>query len=260
MTGYAQLPPRLASAYGAAGDKYGNRERLDAILTVLVGRDLGQITDIGGNAGYFSLSLVDAGVARGAVVYEVSPAAIAIGRDLAARMNLADRVRFVECAADLDFVRRLPVSGTIICLNLLHHAGHRFDIDLVAQRGWEPYAQDWLAAMRGKCVHAIFGIGFENTKPKHWQAEQARRPAALAKIIQASGWSILYDANVSDIRRLGVEAANGRFTSGGERLQAEPEPSVIDLLRKKASRLTGLNLRRPGTFDKLSRYHIYILQ
>lgn len=260
MTGYAQLPPRLAAVKDADKDKYGSRDRLDVILTALHGRDLGTVADIGGNAGYFSLSLVDANAARSSVIYEVSAPAIATGRNLAERMGLTDRVRFVECAVDLDFICSLPACDTIICLNLLHHAGNRFDIELVARIGWERYATEWLTAMRKKSPCAIFGIGFESRKPKHWSADPATRPAALARIVQAAGWSITYDANVSDIRRLGVPSANGRYTLGGSKLQAEPSLSLIDRIRKKASRITGFNLRKPSTFDRLSRYHIYILQ
>jgi len=50
-------------------------------------------------------------------------------------MGLADRVHFVQQAADLAFLKSLPEFDTIICLNLLHHAGDKFDVNLVTIRG-----------------------------------------------------------------------------------------------------------------------------
>lgn len=263
MSAYAQLPPRLAeTAEAPAVDKYGNRERLDAILATLNGRDLGEIADIGGNAGYFCLSLVDAGAARRATVYDLSRDAIATGRELARRMDLDQRVRFVEQAADLAFLESLQPVDTLICLNFLHHAGASYDQDLVQRIGWADYARRWLAAMRAKARIGIAGISFEPAKPVNWDVAPANRAAAFADLIEEAGWSILYGANVADLRSGGIEAANGRYREVP--LPVEPPPSPRRRLAKKAARLTGLKSLRAlagkSPVDRLRRYHLFILE
>lgn len=262
MSNYAQTPLGLARADSAnERDKYGNVPRLRAIQTAWSGRRLGKITDLGGHAGFFSLTLVGDGLAEESTIYDVSEDALIKGRQFAKEMRLSERARFVQQSVDIEFLKQMQPTETIICLNLLHHAGDKFDSDLVSKQGWARYALDWLATMRSKARQAAFGVGFENTKPKYWDTPVATRPAALASIIRSAGWSITYDANVGDLETLGFQVANGRFTTGGAQLIAEPSRSLSDRIRKKVARLTGLNVRPvPINFEKKSRYHLYILE
>lgn len=99
-------------------------------------------------------------MASSPVVYDLNPRAIAAGRIMAHELGIDD---------DTD---------TVICLNLLHHAGARFDNAEVAQVGWQAYATEWLELLRTKSRLVIFGLGLKGRKPVHWDVapnDRARR-------------------------------------------------------------------------------------
>lgn len=262
LTKYTRLPPRLAEMFPnqQPHDKYASDERLNAILSVLKGRDLGHVVDLGGNSGFFCLSLVDAGIAKSADIYDLSGPAIAAGREMARIMELDGKISLHEQAVDLQFLNSLGRTDTMVCLNLLHHAGASFDKQAVEVMGWDVYALEWLAAMRSKSRIGIFGVSFEPRKPVNWDEPHSGRPAALGRIAEGAGWSTFYDANVEDLCTLGIEAANGRYTKGGVLLVSERDPTLLRRLGKRAARLTGLQFLRPKQQSKLSRYHLYIFE
>jgi hypothetical protein len=235
--------------------------RFKAITTVLGGSRINTVIGLGYNAGYFCLSLLDAGMAERATVYDVYPKASAAGRAMARRMDLSHRIEFVDRALDLDFVRTLPKVDMIICLNLLHHAGIKFDKAAVGRDGWESSAAAWLSEMQRKCELAIVGIGFEETKQRNWDAPHPDRPARFAQCMERAGWSLLYDANVRDIEKLGVERAKGRYTKGGALHTPLPKKqnSIIGALTR-LSRAVHIQSLPSAISNKRQKYHLYIFE
>ena len=149
LTLYTRLPSRLEEMYPDIAalqkqDKTGVLDRLEAIRFTLGNRDLGSVIDLGGNSGYFCLSLIDAGMISKATVYDMAGDALAAGRLMAQEMGIGDRITFVKQRIDFDFLRSLPCVDSIFCLYLLHHAGTLFDTERVRRDGWERYAEDWL--------------------------------------------------------------------------------------------------------------------
>jgi hypothetical protein len=248
-------------------DKYGAADRLEAMISVLRGRDLGEAVDLGGNAGYFCLSLIDAGLMKKATVYDVSANALAAGRIMARQMGIEDKIKFVEQSLDLEFLRRLKPVDTALCLNLLHHAGPKFDSAYIEREGWGNYTEAWLAEMRTKSDLAIVGMGFEPKKPQDWDAPHPQRPARFADLAEQAGWSLVYDANVKDLQMLGIEGANGRYTTGGMDHHFNPSSSFTKRAYKKIKRLNpvksanrALERVMGGALrdDKRQKYHLYI--
>lgn len=254
--GYARLPRRLEEISPGAhnsekADVFGVADRLKAVQAVLGGRHLGKAIDLGGYTGFFPMSLIDAGMIESATVYDADSDLMRIGGARASRLGIADRIEFVPQAIDLNFVRQLPSVDTVLCLNLIHHAGSTFDIAEVQRVGWERYSEDWLGHLRSKCRVLIFSVGLKRSKPKYWDVPNDERPLRLKRTMERMNWSVLYDANVEDIRRFGVERANGRFTNsaGGARAR-----SYWRRFRNLSRRSIGI--RR----DKLQDYHLYILE
>ncbi len=260
---YTRLPSRLEKMYPEIAaqqrdDKTGSLDRLEAIKVVLGDRNLGKVVDLAGNSGYFCLSLIDAGMIERATVYDMASDALSAGRIMARQMAVDDRIEFVEQKIDLDFLRSLPRVDTMFCLYLLHHAGTLFDLVRVEAKGWERYAEDWLSEMRHKCRLAVVAVGFKATRPPHWNAPRALRPARFGQMAERAGWRILYDGNVQDIRTLGVEAANGRYTKGGQLLNRGSGP-LTRMIEKLARRARIIPPQKHST-DRRGVYHLYILE
>jgi hypothetical protein len=253
---YSRLPRRLEHLYyEAPPDIYGVEDRLNVIEATLHGRSLGELADLGGNSGYFCLSILDAGMANRATVYDVSVKALAAGRLMAKEMSLSRRIDFVNQPVCLEFLRKLRGADTIICLNLLHHAGAKFDVERVLQQGWENYAKEWLCELRNKCRIAILGLGFKQAEPRYWKVPHNKRAALFGQFAEDCGWSILYEANVKDINKRGVDAANRFHTI--ERADSWLMEKIARGIRRMAD-IRPLLLRRH--FDRRRDYHIYILE
>lgn len=278
LSGYSRLPPRLEKMFPELAsqqkdDVHGVAARLKAMQTVLSGRNLGTMIDLGGNSGYFCLSLIDAGMANKATVYDIDMLgeSLAAGRTMADLLSIADRIQFVKQKIELEFVQNLPAVDTMICLNLLHHAGRLFDVESVNENGWGRYAQEWLAAMRNKSRLAIVGLAFDSEAPPNWDEPTKSRAERFARIADSAGWSILYYANVRELERLGVDAAKGRF-------EAPSEGTVEAILRfgtktsnafpfRPMKQVLKQLLRRVGALPKIQNrtgsmgtYHLYILE
>jgi hypothetical protein len=262
-----RLPSRLAQLHPGLSalqreDSFGCLERLRAIELVLGGRQLGEAIDLGGNSGFFCLSLIHAGMMTKATVYDLSLNALSAGQTLARQLGIADKIAFVEQAIDLDFIRSLPSVDTILCLNLLHHAGSKFDVTQVNRAGWGRYAELWLDTMRRKCQQAIISIDLAPLG--NWDAPHQMRPVRFAQLAEGVGWSVLYHANVGDIQASGVERAN--------RADLVLSPPVQSALAHRARRIVKLtNFKRQWNFLKRSvgaknnrskrgEFHLYILQ
>lgn len=252
LNAYAQLPDKLKLHLGQNFDNkkdiFGVRDRLKAIKFVLQGRFLGKIADLGGHSGFFSLSLVDSGMASYSSVYDLNRQALAVGEKISIVLGLTERISFIEKAINLDFLLSMPSVDTVVCLNLIHHAGAIFDVDVVKSMGWEEYSKQCLSALRRKAGILIMGVGFKHGKPPYWDISAAERPARFFAIAEKAGWSIMYDANVLDIRKYGVSEANALRTKG---------------MSSKMRFEYFLKFLCFGSFnssDKTGKYHLYVME
>jgi hypothetical protein len=263
FTSYTRLPPSLEKAHAQWAslqkyDKYGARERLEAIKFALGERNLGLTIDLGGNSGYFCLSLIDEGKISKATVYDVSQPALKAGRMMAELMGINHKIDFIEQAIDREFVRNLPHVDTIFCLNLLHHAGAEFDVERVQQEGWEKYAADFLRCLREKAGRLVVGMKFEVNRPRFWDVPHQERARRFADIADQSGWRLLYEANVRDIEKMGVARANGLYTKGGHELKTKRRPFSIFL--RKLSRWANLKSLHEALNNRRHKYHLFIFE
>jgi hypothetical protein len=262
LTGYSRLPEALEKrcpnlSAGQKYDKYGAADRLKAIKFVLGDRNLGFTIDLGGNAGYFCLSLLDAGTLSKAIVYDLSRKALQAGRIMSQLMELEDKIKFVEQAISLDMLPTLPCANTIFCLNLLHHAGSEFDVETVRELGWRTYASQFLGELWNKADCLVLGMKFELNRPRFWDVPHPDRVSGLLDIATSVGWKLLYEANVRDIEILGVEAANGLYTTGGRKLDIRSHRFRV-LFRKLSSTL-GLTIAQRA-LNRRHKYHILIFE
>lgn len=171
----------------------------------------GRAIDLGGNSGYFSLSLIDEGLISQSTVYDTDIRVLEAGEQMASMMGLSKKVRFVEQAVSLNWLRGVDPVDTVIDLNLIHHAGTLYDIDEVREQGFEAYARAWLSQIRRISKFCAFGLGYKGTKPRNWDVQNKDRPVAIIDISPA-GWKVLYEANVQDIADFGFERANGLWS------------------------------------------------
>lgn len=256
LCAYSRLPKRLRDMLGEqrideVADEFGVEDRLAAIRSVLNDTPLNSVVDLGGNSGFYCLSFADSGMLTRSTVFDLDGKALDAGRKMARSMGLEEKVTFEERCVDLEFVESLPPVDTIICLNLIHHAGVLFDEAVVAEIGWEEYARRWLSAFREKSRLLILGVGLKGMKPVHWNIPPLQRAARIIALAKELGWSTIYDANVHDIGRMGIDAANGARTRGSQGKQ-----QAAGLLR----RVPVIKNLMPTAGGKTQKYHLYIMK
>lgn len=255
LSAYSQLPERLRvkcdpGDKGVDCDVFGVRDRFAAIKKILHGKPLGRVLDLGCCSGFFSLSMLDSGMATNATMYDMSDSSLAFGEKIAKALDLEDNTDFEKEKISLDFVQALQPVDTIICLNLIHHAGVLFDVDIVQSIGWGEYARQWMLALKKKANVLIFGVGLKGEKPVNWDVAPFDRALEFSKIAESAGWKMVYDANVWDIRRYGVTKANGKHTKG-IRFNAR-----IEFLQRQIRQ--KFHLKDSG--EKLNKYHLFIME
>jgi hypothetical protein len=255
LKGYTRAPARLRAgqpSLAQAPDIFGADDRLRAIQAHFEGRPRFETAvDLGGHSGFFSLSLADLGMVGRSTVYDLNADALAAGRSMASDMGLSERVTYVQQAVSLPFLQALGRCDLVICLNLLHHAGARFDEDDVRRRGWDAYLAECLAIFRAKAAAALIGFGFKTSRPLYWDVEKPNRPQRVFDVAVGAGWRVAYDANVDDIHSRGVRDANGLRTS---RRKAKTRARIVT--DKVVSKLRG----RGNDPSKRHNYHLYILE
>jgi len=162
---YQQIPPAIIKkAPGLKNINYNqdqvelDSERYAWLKSVYRGANFDAI-EIGANLGYFSLSLA-AELGASVEVYEP----ISVYMEVC---KILSRLSGIEClihiqnnsleAKDLKFLRNVDL---IINLNVLHHAGCTFDIDMVQTRSeWEVYAKRYLTLLSHKTRYLFFQTG-----------------------------------------------------------------------------------------------------
>ncbi len=198
---YLQLPRSLAEELDFENkyDYKGVQARFEYIRSFFEDNSFADIVNIGGNCGYFSLSLLDENLAEEAIVYDIKADILEIGEKIARAMNISDRCKFEEKMINLEELKTLPPANVLIFQNVLHHAGDYFDQELVKDIGWGEYARQFMAGLRELYDYAVFAVGFKWNKPKYWQVDKDKRRGEFQNILADADWEIISDANVYDL-------------------------------------------------------------
>ncbi|ASY14008.1 hypothetical protein A1sIA53_00155 [Candidatus Planktophila dulcis] len=273
MSNYIRSPKRAAEINSQfmeyrAQDDFGMEPRLEAIKNVFSsgGMEFASAVDLGGACGFTSLELVDIGLVEHSVVYDLNSEFLSAGRNFASALGLSSKVIFKETKLSLEFIQDKLESGDLcLCLNLIHHGGNFFDKDFVHENGWEKFALAWLDSLREKFPVLVLSIGFKDKIPKNWitptrLSKYDNRPLEFLHLATSVGWKLLYEANVGDIAKFGVDKAQGR------RLRPLGKGTLFRLLDQGNFQLfrLRLNLRKIGlgkiTKKKDFQYHLFVFQ
>lgn len=242
-----------------APDTFGLEVRLGCIEETFARNNMAfpRALDLGGNCGFFSLSLMQKDLLGEVRVEDLDEPALEMGRAFSRALKLSSKAEFVRNEVTLKKVEAVTDKyDLVLCLNLIHHAGSTYDIEVVEELGWEAYALRWLAALADISETAVVGVGFKGGKPKSWMGSHRigidLRPRRFAQMCEQAGWKIVYDANVADLDRVGTDRANGsRRTYRGVARAS---------LRWALNRLVSRTRRGLSAQDKKGRYHLYVLR
>lgn len=199
-TGYTRFPKRIRlkipdiTKYEIE-DRYGIEARLEAIKKYFPKKNIGTIQDLGGNSGFFAQSLIDEKYATKAVIYdsEFLKNIFKTGKWMAKILNIEKKIHFTKKKITFHFIKNMPASETIICMNLLHHAGNLFDKSLVKRIGFNNYLQKAIQSFRKKANKLILSLACDfNLSKKDRQQEQKKINLMLIQ----NGWKVLCSTNV----------------------------------------------------------------
>jgi len=258
---YIRLPERLARELDIdqqGQDSFGIEARYQLVRDFLKSRQpQKRLIDIGGNCGYFSLSLLDEGLVEEVSVFDVVPEVLNFGRQVAKAMGLQDKCNFVEYSVSLSTLDQIPQGDVIICQNLIHHAGALFDHDLVNTLGWDAYACRFLKTLRARYNVGIFAMAYKKAKPCNWNIASFRRPDRFREILAEANWNIAFEKNVLDIQNSGKtpEDASSRRPRG---MNAHLLSAAWRLGGRKFENLIRPVIA-PASGTKAEQYYLYLI-
>jgi hypothetical protein len=145
------------------------------------------VADIGGNMGYFSLSLAADAGAEATLFEPVS--ALCEACLLLAEIGDLKGIKATDHPVGLDDLAALPTFDLVIHLNVLHHAGVVFDRDAVTRLGgWRPYAKQYLEALSRRARQLFFQTGNVSSGGAHFSG--AEMVPFLFALLDSAGWEV----------------------------------------------------------------------
>lgn len=196
--GYQSLPDFVREALGyneeINQEWRGDKVRFDYILKELPWADCPSVGDVGANTGFFTFSLARAFSASRFVAYEANSkhaTFIRLVRDYFDLQNVTVEEKMMNLAG-LDALSRHDV---LILFNVLHHAGHDFDANLVKSvTDLEGYCVEYLGEIRHKASWLVFQMGSNwggnKALPIVPLKEDARKICYMARLLTQSKWTI----------------------------------------------------------------------
>jgi hypothetical protein len=163
--------------------------------------------DFGANTGFFTLSLARQFPQTRFVAVEANPNHARFIARVAQYFGMSN-VEVIERAVALADLRELPHSDCLLHLNVLHHAGHDFDADLVPERsGFPDYARRYLGLLRGRASAMFFQMGSnwggDKRQPLVGVREDVEKLEAFSGWLRSAGWqttAIAYATRGADRR------------------------------------------------------------
>lgn len=193
----------------------GDRARLAFLLETRVPEKGETWVDFGANTGFFSLSLAHDHPHTSFVAIEANANHARFIERIAQHFGMRN-VEVIRRAVGLRELGTLPHADCLLHLNVLHHAGHDFDADLVPdKRRFASYAQDYFARLADRADTLLFQLGF------NWQGDVHRglfpngtKREVIDFVTRATGahWRIarvgVAERPAGGIRYADVDAAN----------------------------------------------------
>lgn len=216
----------------------GDRPRLGYLLTVRQPVDGEVWGDFGANTGFFTLSLAHRYPGTRFVAIEANPNHSHFIRRVADHFGLAN-VDVMDRAVGLAELHELPNFDFLLHLNVLHHAGHDFDAEIVPARDQFPaYAVRYLRALRARAGRMLFQLGSNWGGDKGQPLIGAREDIAKLRLfsswLAAAHWRIeatAYPRKASDgtVEYWKLVAGACEREEQGLRMASEESDHAIDL-------------------------------
>jgi len=151
--------------------------------------------DFGANTGFFTLSLARQFPQARFIAVEANPNHARFIARVAQYFGMSN-VEVIQRAVGLADLHELPHSDCLLHLNVLHHAGHDFDADLVAEKsGFADYARRYLGLLRERANGMFFQMGSnwggDKRQPLVGVREDAEKLALFSAWLRDAGWTPL---------------------------------------------------------------------
>lgn len=151
--------------------------------------------DFGANTGFFVLSLAHRCPQTFFIAVEVNPSHARFIERVADYFEMRN-VEVIQRAVGLRELPRLPRSDFMLHLNVLHHAGHDFDAELVTERsGFAEYTRRYLASLREVTDAMLFQMGSnwggDRNQPLVDGRADAEKLVTFSAWLLNSGWTPL---------------------------------------------------------------------
>ncbi|HTS22019.1 MAG TPA: hypothetical protein VMN79_09420 [Casimicrobiaceae bacterium] len=197
-SGYQSIPDFVSAAlgYSESIDEgwRGDKPRLAYLRTVREPLDGELWGDFGANTGFFTLSMAHAYPKTRFAAIEPNPNHAEFIQRVAGYFGLGN-VEVIPRAIGLRELRELPKFDFLLHMNVLHHAGHDFDNDLVHTLPQFPdYALRYLNALRSHADGMLFQIGSNWGGSKQQPLIGVREDFAKRRLftswLEDAGWRI----------------------------------------------------------------------
>lgn len=172
----------------------GDKPRLAHLLSLRTPARGERWGDFGANTGFFVLSLANQYDATNFVAIEANGHHAQFVQRVASSFQLTN-VEVDNRAIGLHQLHELPALDFMLHLNVLHHAGHDFDRQMVPTSAeFGAYAKRYLEILRTRTGAMLFQLGSNWGGDKHQPLIGVREDAAKLKLfcswLRAAGWNI----------------------------------------------------------------------
>lgn len=151
--------------------------------------------DFGANTGFFALSLARQFPQTSFLAVEANPNHARFIERVAHYFEMRN-VEVIQRAVGLRELTTLPRSDFMLHLNVLHHAGHDFDAELVPEKSsFAEYARNYLSSLHEVTEEMFFQMGSnwggDRNQPLVDVRADAEKLATFGAWLRDSGWSPL---------------------------------------------------------------------
>ena len=160
--------------------------RFDWIQKVInTNKKISKMTDIGSNLGYMCVKFNEIFNAQ-CLGYEYEKPTYVKAREI---INKNPAIKYLNKGLKLSTLKLLKKTDLIIHLNVLHHAGHMYDQNLIKNSNdWKKYSLKYLKILSKKSKFLFFQTGNVNYNKNYFSNEETF--VLLPQILKSSGWSI----------------------------------------------------------------------
>jgi hypothetical protein len=172
----------------------GDKSRLIYLLAARQPADGEHWGDFGANTGFFTLSLAKLYPRARFTAIEANPNHALFIQRIAEYFNLTN-VSVIDRAIGMRELLEIPCFDFLLHLNVLHHAGHDFDRDLLELREDFPaYATRYLDLLRSRARGLLFQLGSnwggDKTQPIINVGEDTAKLRLFGSWLHRAGWSV----------------------------------------------------------------------